>query len=112
MENRQGPRKPRFRPGSFVRVHSKERITELLDAIPRLDGCLFMDQMWEYCGRELRIEKVVTNLFDERRCRMYKARVPLYILEGSICRGEAEGFERRCDHSCYFFWHEDWIGDV
>ena len=75
----------------------------------KLGGCLFMDQMWECCEKEFKTLKVVKNLFDEHQCKMYKASLPLYILNGAICNGEVESFEHRCDHSCYFLWHEDWI---
>jgi len=99
----------KFDVGDLVQVKSKEDISENLDPMNNLDGCLFMDQMWEFCGNEFEIIKVVKNIFDERQCKMYKASAPIYILEGIICDGKVESFEQTCDHSCYLLWHEDWL---
>ncbi len=92
-----------------MRVASPERIRQFLDGSGKSDGCLLMPQMLGYCGRELSIQKVVENVFDERRLKMYTASGPLYILEGAICDGEISSFPHRCDRSCYLLWHEDWL---
>ena len=102
-------RKPKFAAGDIVKVKTKEEISQKLNEHSKQDGCLFMNQMCEYCGKEFKIAKVVKNLFDEQQCKMYKASLPLYILNGVICHGEVESFNQRCDHSCHFFWHEDWL---
>jgi hypothetical protein len=51
----------------------------------------------------------VQAICDERLCRLYKTRTVLYILEDLICDGHVECFSRRCDRSCHFFWHPQWL---
>lgn len=102
-------RSHKFHVRDFVRVRSKEEISENLDPMNKLNGCLFMNQMWEFCGKEFKIVKVVKNFFDEHQCKIYQVSAPLYILDGVICDGKIESFKHTCDHSCYLLWHEDWI---
>jgi len=100
---------PKFSIGDNVRVRSKEEILRNLSPINKLEGCLMMDQMWQFCGKGFKILKVVNNFFDEYQYKMYKVRSPLYILEGLICDGVVKSFEHGCDRSCYILWHEDWL---
>jgi hypothetical protein len=102
-------RRPKFTAGDTIKVRSKQEISKSVNPLGTLDGCLMMDQMWEFCGKGFKILKVVDNFFDEYQYRMYKVRSPLYILEGLICNGLVESFEHRCDRSCYILWHEDWL---
>jgi hypothetical protein len=103
------PKKPQFAAGDAVKVRSRQEISKNVDSFDRLDGCLMMDQMWEFCGKGFKILKVVNNFFDEYVYKMYKVRSPLYILEGLICNGAVQSFEHGCDRSCYILWHEDWL---
>lgn len=106
---KKGALTPKFHVGETVCVRSKEKILQSLDAFNKRAGCLFMNQMWDFCGKEFKVLKVVINLFDEYRFKMYKARSPLYILNNVICNGVLEDFNQRCDRSCYLLWHEDWF---
>ena len=105
-------RVPKFSIGDTVRVRSREKISQGLDSLGRLEGCLMMDQMWEYCGQKLNVIKVVNNVFDESQYKMFETRLPLYLLEGVICRGTVSSFEHKCDHSCYLLWHEEWLQSI
>ena len=98
-----------FRVGDIVTVRSVDRIKGLVNALSRRDGCLFMPQMFRYCGRNFRIVKVVKNVFDEGTLKMNTLKSPMYLLEGVICEGEYDGFRNRCDRTCHMFWHEDWL---
>lgn len=98
-----------FSEGDIARIRSAEDISQILDSSNKYDGCLFMSQMWRYCGQKFEVIKVVNNIFDEYKYRMYKTKSPLYILNGIICDGIADEFKHRCDRSCYLFWHEDWL---
>lgn len=100
---------PKFHTGEIVYVRSKEEILKGLDTFNKRDGCLFMNQMWDFCGKEFKILKVVINLFDEYRFKMYKTHSPLYILYNVICNGVLEDFNQSCDRSCFLLWHEDWL---
>jgi hypothetical protein len=48
-----------FRVGDMVTVRSVDRIRDSVNALGRRDGCLFMPQMFRYCGRNFLIVKVV-----------------------------------------------------
>ena len=96
-------------PGDTVRVRSREEIACLLDNLSKTDGCLFMPKMWESCGRHFKVVKIVANIYDEYRAEMCRTKIPLYILGQSICNGDMEEFDSRCDRSCYFLWHENWL---
>jgi len=100
---------PKFQAGDIVRVKSIEIISQSLDNFLKTDGCLFMNQMQEFCGQSFKILKVVNNFFDEYRYKMYKTKSPLYILDGVICNGLTDEFQNRCDRSCYLMWHEKWL---
>jgi hypothetical protein len=102
----------RLQSGDFAKVKAKEEIARTLDPLGKLDGCLFMNEMWDACGKEFVVVKEIKNFFDERRHRMYKPRQPVYILKGSICSGEVDEKGRRCDHSCHFLWHESWLNNT
>ena len=52
-------RAPKFSVGEIVRVRAREEISQSLDTLGRLEGCLMMDQMWEYCGKSFKILKVI-----------------------------------------------------
>ena len=98
-----------FSRGSFVRVKSREKILQNLDALNKRNGCLFMDQMWECCGKEFKVLKIINNYFDEYQYKMYKTKSSLYLLEGLICNGTSETLNGHCDRSCYLLWHGDWL---
>lgn len=95
--------------GDVVTIRSKEDVVETINPLNKKDGCLFMEQMWNYCGKNFRILKIVKNYFDEYRFKMFKVEPPLYILKDLICDGLVESLEHGCDRSCYFLWHEDWL---
>jgi len=98
--------------GNEVKVKSRETVSRSLDPSNKREGCLFMDQMWEYCGLNFKVKIIVYNFFDEYRFKMYKPQSPLYILDDLICHGEVSSFEHRCDRSCFLMWHEDWLEEA
>ena len=100
---------PKFSVGEIVSVKSRDSILKSFHLINKLDGCLFMEQMWNYCGNTYRVLKVVTNFFNEHQRRTFQPRSPIYILENLICEGRVEHFPFKCDRSCFLLWHEDWL---
>lgn len=98
-----------FRAGEIVRVKTREDVANSLDSTNKLEGCLFTEQMWKYCGYTYPVLKVVKSFFSEHKKRTYKPRSPLYVLENVICEGRSSQFQARCDHSCFLLWHEDWL---
>jgi len=101
--------KHKYVEGDIVSILKRDEILATLDSCGKHEGCLMMEQMWQYCGKSFKVIKVVNNFFDEYQYKMYKVRPPLYILEGLICDGIVESFEHRCDRSCYLLWHEEWL---
>lgn len=104
--------RPHFSVGDRVYVKSKDKILKLLSPDHKKDGCLFMDQMFSFCGQSYQVKKVVYHFFDEHRYKLYKTLMPLYILDDLRCNNVGESSQPKCNRSCYFLWHEGWIEDV
>ena len=100
-------RKPKFAVGQRVRIAESDKIYPTLDSDKKLDGILFMNQMAQYCGKELSIIKVVKTF--EYKKLILNTKIPIYMLEGLMCDGNSELLEEKCDLSCYFRWHENWL---
>ncbi len=97
--------------GDIARVRSEEEIRQTLDKKKRLDGCFFMDEMWQYCGTRQRVLKRVEGFFDEAELRMFETR-DIVLLDGLNCSGNVSCFETRCDRFCLFFWKEAWLEKI
>ena len=95
-----------LKPGDMVRIKSKEEILPILDGWRRYKGCMFMDEMWPYCGQVHKVSKKVNFLLDERDMKIKKCKDTV-ILDGLICQGSWPFKE--CDRSCFFFWKEAWL---
>jgi hypothetical protein len=102
----------KFAMGETVRVKDRERISESIGPEKKSDGCLFMDQMWDYCGKMYSVSKVVDIFYNERKMETFRPRSSLYILKGLTCEGSVSHFPSRCDHGCPILWHEDWLDKV
>lgn len=100
-----------YKVGDAVKVRNRNEIEKAFDQQDKTQGCLFVAQMYECCDKGFKVIKTVKNFFDEHEYIVYRVLPPLYILEGSICRGDAGQFDKTCDHSCYFLWHQDWLED-
>jgi hypothetical protein len=96
----------RLRAGDIVRVRTPDEIRSTLDSWHELRGCLFMQDMWQYCGTEQRVLKRVERFVDERDYRVKKAQ-GIVILEGLTCQGTPD--YGRCDRACFYFWREEWL---
>lgn len=95
-----------FPVNTIVRIRSREMIKCTLNPENKLDGCVFMDQMAKYAGQQFKVLKFIKNIFHKR---MYRSETPLYILEGLFCDGIVTSFKKRCDRTCNFLWHEEWL---
>ena len=102
----------KFAVGETVRVNDREKILESIGPAKKTDGCLFMDQMWDYCGKMYSVSRVVDIFYNERKMENFRPRSPLYILEGLTCEGRVSHFPFRCDHGCPILWHQDWLDKV
>jgi hypothetical protein len=105
------PTPPRLRPGDVVRVRSAGFIRSTLDEHGKHCGCGFGLGMYQYCGRELRVAKVVNRFFDEGRWRMLQTR-NMVLLEGVHCDGANSPDTRGCDRMCFYFWRTEWLEKI
>jgi hypothetical protein len=98
--------KPFLSPGDRVEVRSKEEILKTLDKNGNLDGLPFMPEMFEYCGRRLRVfkraHKTCDTIYEYKGRKMNDA----VHLEGVRCNGQAHG---GCEASCLIFWKTAWL---
>jgi hypothetical protein len=102
---------PELEPGDLVRVRSAEFIRSTLDERGGHRGCGFGLGMYQYCGKELRVAKVVNGFFDEARWRMLKAR-NMVLLEGVYCDGFGSVEAQGCDRMCFYFWRTEWLEKI
>ena len=103
-------KQPKFTAGDTVKIASRETIARLIDPITKaLDGCLFMDQMGDYCGNKYQVLRVVDSLFNEHQHRTFKPKSPMYLLEYLTCNGKMSEFSDKCNHRCFILWHEQWL---
>ena len=95
--------------GDLVRVRSKEEIRATLGDWNALQGCVFMEEMWQHCGTVQRVLKPVERFLDERDYHIKKIRETV-ILEGVNCQGTVDFGP--CDRNCFFFWRREWLKKI
>jgi len=98
-----------FKPGELVQVRSREEIEATIDRWGELNGCLFFDEMWQYCGTTQRVLKPVERFVDERDYRVKKTK-GLVLLDGLMCQGTPD--YGRCDRACFYFWRVEWLEKI
>jgi hypothetical protein len=110
MLTRAKKQKPsKFQENQKVKVKTKEEIRLTLDEENKLDGLLFMGQMFNYCDQEHSIYKIVKNIYMEKMIKPIKQ---LYILDNLRCDGISESFLAKCDRTCHLVWHESWLKEI
>lgn len=96
-------------PGDLVEVRSKEEILATLDEKGCLRGLPFMPEMFEYCGRQLRVykraHKTCDTAINHGTARWLGEAV---LLEGIRCNGSGHG---GCNAECLIFWWNEWLKD-
>lgn len=102
---------PGLQAGDVVKIRSREEILQTLDENNSLEGCYFMDEMWQYCGTQQRVLKRVNYFYDEGNFKMRKARNTV-LLEGLHCSGKISNYKQKCDRHCLFFWREEWLDKI
>jgi hypothetical protein len=105
----------KFDVGQIVKVLPEEKIRKTLDSQNMLDGCLFMTQMWQYCGQAFKVKIFVKNIYFEK---MLTPQVPIYILQNFKnlqdlrCEGKVPFVEEQCGRSCNLVWHQQWLEEA
>jgi hypothetical protein len=97
-----------LQPGEFVEVKSEAEIRRTLDAEGKHRGLGFMPEMWEYCGRRVRVFRRVEKICLENAPRTVRAMKNTVLLENAVCKGGGIG----CDRACFYFWRECWLKRV
>ena len=101
------PMKPRA--GDWVTVKSKEEILRTLDKDGRLEGLPFMPQMFQYCGKRMRVFKRAHKTCDTvagPKTGYVGRRLPDGVHLDLRCDGKAcDG----CQAGCLLFWKEAWL---
>lgn len=95
--------------GQWVEVRSKEEILATLDKSGRLDGLPFQPQMFNYCGKRLRVFKRAHKTCDWVYDTGARALEGGVHLDGVRCDGAAYG---GCQSACLLYWKEAWLKPV
>ena len=106
----------RLRAGDWVEILSFPQIQATLDQCGCQDALPFMVEMVPFCGRRLRIRKVVQQvcidgskqLNGESALRAFRNQSVL-ILDEARCSGTAHS---GCDKGCCIFWKTSWVKPV
>ena len=94
--------------GDWVRVRSHQEIQATLNDGKTPDGLGFIDApMRKYCGKTLRVARVLEHFYDETKDKMWKKRRTL-LLEGAAC-DSSQLSKGHCDRGCLLFWNEAWL---
>lgn len=92
--------------GDWVRVRSEEEIRATLDRWHELQGCAFLEYMWQYCGSTQQVLQVMERFLDERDYKVKKVK-GVVLLKDVICHGTP--VFGRCDRCCHLFWRVEWL---
>ena len=96
----------RLKAGELVKVRVKEEILSTLDADGCCDGMPFMPEMFQFCGKRLRVYKRAHKTCDTINNSGGRRVSNAVHLEGVRCDGEAHG---GCQADCLIFWKEAWL---
>jgi hypothetical protein len=97
-----------LRAGDWVEVRSKEEILATLDNNGRLEGLPFMPQMFEYCGKRLKVFKRAHKTCDTINNTGGRT-LPNAVHLEVRCNGKAHG---DCHAACLIFWKEAWLRPI
>jgi hypothetical protein len=91
----------------YARIRSRDEIEATLDARGRLDGLVFMPEMYAHVGRRVRVHARVSVV--RELGRWVYVPEPVFVLEGLSCSGGIFGAEGPCDRGCSLLWHIKWL---
>ena len=95
-----------FLVGDEVEVLSLEEIRSTLDAAGCLEAMPFMREMEKFCGRTLRVIRIVDKIYDYNRTRTMRRLDRCVLLSGLRCDGNDHG---GCQAACYLLWRVEWL---
>ena len=92
--------------GDSVQVKSLNAIRATLDAEGCLDGLPFMEEMAAFCGKPMRVYRVVDKIYDYGRSRLMRRLDDCVLLVGVRCDGSDHA---GCEAACYVIWKSAWL---
>jgi hypothetical protein len=99
--------KRRLRPGDWVEVRSRADILRTLDQDGCLEGMMFMPEMFQYCGRRLKVYKRAHKTCDYTTPYPYLSRrISGAVLLEARCDGSGHD---GCQAGCTILWKEAWL---
>ena len=96
--------KHNYRKGDLLRIRSADEILATLDSDGTVDGLVFMPEMLQFAGREVRVQSSAHKTCDGA-AEIRKMDKTVH-LEGLRCDGSAHG---GCQAGCQLFWREEWL---
>jgi hypothetical protein len=101
--------KEKLNAGDLVEVRSKEEILSTLDSKGQLRGLPFMPEMFQHCGKRLRVFKRAHKTCDTVHSTGGRWLGDAVHLESIRCGGEHHG---GCQAACLIFWQQEWLKKV
>jgi len=93
--------------GDWVEVRSKEEILSTLDSEGRLDGMIFMPEMFQYCGQKFQVHKRAHKTCDYSTPYPYRTRrLDDTVHLATRCDGRAHD---DCQAGCLLYWKVPWL---
>src|SRR5262252_7788908 len=93
--------------GDWVEVRSKEEILRTLDSQGRLDGMIFMPEMFQYCGQKFQVHKRAHKTCDYSTAYPYRTRrLADTVHLATRCDGQAHD---DCHAGCLLYWKVQWL---
>jgi len=99
----------KWQAGDWVEIRSKEEIFRTLDGNGQLENLPFMPEMFQFCGKRLRIAKRAHKTCDTVNKTGARRMLSTVHLEGLRCDGTAHG---GCEARCLLFWKHAWLRPV
>jgi hypothetical protein len=100
----------KLRVGDWVEVRSKEEILQTLDPQGRLDGMIFMPEMFQYCGQKFQVYKRAHKTCDYSTPYPYRTRrLDDTVHLATRCDGRAHD---DCHAGCLLYWKLQWLKPV
>lgn len=98
----------KLQPGEIVEVRNKDEIVTTLDYAGRNRGLEFTKEMEKYCGKRMKVLKIVDRMIVEKTGKMRQIANTVF-LDGATCDGQSHG---GCPRNCYCFFREIWLRRV
>lgn len=92
--------------GDIVQVKPLSAIRSALDADGCIDGLPFMEEMAAFCGKPMRVYRVVDKIYDYGRSRLMRRLDGCVLLVGLRCDGSEHA---GCEAACYLIWKSAWL---